>query len=61
MVIFRLNAAGRHYLIEDAASKKKGVEVLIRAKENLDHMLENPSLCDLTRSSPASPRGTKKR
>jgi hypothetical protein len=47
----RLNQAGRRYLIEDAASIAKGVEVLIGVSDDLGclfyHLLENPPLCDI--------------
>jgi len=47
----RLNAAGRQYLIEDASTAAKGVEVLVKVSEDLDclftHLLENPLLCDI--------------
>jgi hypothetical protein len=49
--LLRLNQAGRHYLIEDAASIAKGVEVLISVSDDLGclfyHLLENPTLCDI--------------
>jgi hypothetical protein len=49
--VLRLNQAGRRYLIEDAASIAKGVEVLIDVRNDLDclfyHLLENPTLCDI--------------
>jgi hypothetical protein len=49
--ILRLNQAGRRYLIEDAGSIAKGVEVLVAMRDNLSylfyHLLENPLLCDL--------------
>jgi hypothetical protein len=49
--ILRLNEAGRRYLIEDAGSIAKGVEVLVDVREDLDclfyHLLDNPFLCDI--------------
>jgi hypothetical protein len=49
--LLRLNQAGRRYLIEDAASNAKGVEVLIGVSDDLGclfyHLLENPTLCDI--------------
>jgi hypothetical protein len=49
--LLRLNQAGRRYLIEDAASIAKGVEVLIGVSDDLGclfyHLLENPTLCDI--------------
>jgi hypothetical protein len=49
--ILRLNKAGRRYLIDDAGSIAKGVEVLIDVRNNLGclfyHLLENPLLCDI--------------
>jgi hypothetical protein len=49
--ILRLNQAGRRYLIKDAASIAKGVEVLIGVSDDLGclfyHLLENPTLCDI--------------
>jgi hypothetical protein len=49
--ILRLNQAGRRYLIEDAASIAKGVEVLVAVRDDLGclfyHLLENPLLCDI--------------
>jgi hypothetical protein len=51
--IVRLDKAGRRYMIEDALSFARGVEVLIVVRDNLaclrDHLLENPSLCDTGR------------
>jgi hypothetical protein len=48
--IFRLNAAGRQYLIKDGSSISKGVDVLSAISDEIDcvflHLLENPSLCD---------------
>jgi hypothetical protein len=48
--IFRLNAAGRRYLIKDRSSISKGVDVLSAVSDEIDcvflHLLENPSLCD---------------
>ena len=48
--ILRLNKAGRRYLVEDPASKEKGVELLIEVKDDVNcsffHLLENPSLCE---------------
>jgi hypothetical protein len=49
--LLRLNQVGRRYLIEDAASIAKGVEVLIGVSDDLGclfyHLLENPTLCDI--------------
>jgi hypothetical protein len=49
--LLRLNQAGRCYLIKDAASIAKGVEVLIGVSDNLGclfyHLLNNPTLCDI--------------
>jgi hypothetical protein len=49
--LLRLNHAGRRYLIKDAASIAKGVEVLIGVSDDLGclfyHLLENPTLCDI--------------
>lgn len=49
--LLRLNQTGRRYLIEDAASISKGVEVLIGVNNDLGclfyHLLENPTLCDI--------------
>jgi hypothetical protein len=49
--LLRLNQAGRRYLIKDAASIAKGVEVLIGVRKDLGclfyHLLENPTLCDI--------------
>jgi hypothetical protein len=49
--LLRLNQAGRRYLIKDAASIAKGVEVLIGVSDDLGclfyHLLENPTLCDI--------------
>jgi hypothetical protein len=49
--LLRLNQAGRGYLINDAASIAKGVEVLIGVSDDLGclfyHLLENPTLCDI--------------
>jgi hypothetical protein len=49
--LLRLNKAGRRYLITDAASMAKGVEVLIDVSDDLGclfyHLLENPTLCDI--------------
>jgi hypothetical protein len=49
--ILRLNQAGRRYLIDNAGSIAKGVEVLIDVRDDLDclfyHLLENPILCDI--------------
>jgi hypothetical protein len=48
--IFKLNAAGRRYLIKDGSSISKGVDVLSAVSDEIDclfiHLLENPSLCD---------------
>jgi hypothetical protein len=50
-ILLRLNQAGRRYLIEDAASITKGVEVLISVGDDIGclfyHLLENPTLCDI--------------
>jgi hypothetical protein len=50
-IILRLNKMGRRYLIKDAASVAKGVEVLIGVRDDLGclfyHLLENPTLCDV--------------
>jgi hypothetical protein len=49
--ILRLNQAGRRYLIDDAGSIAKGVEVLIDVRDDLGclfyHLLENPMLCEI--------------
>jgi hypothetical protein len=49
--LLRLNQAGRRYLIEDATSIARGVEVLIDVRNDLGclfyHLLENPTLCDI--------------
>jgi hypothetical protein len=49
--VLRLNQAGRGYLIDDAGSIAKGVEVLIDVRDDLAclfyHLLENPMLCDI--------------
>jgi hypothetical protein len=49
--LLRLNQAGRRYLINDAASVAKGVEVLIGVSYDLGclfyHLLGNPTLCDI--------------
>jgi hypothetical protein len=49
--ILRLNQAGRCYLIDDAGSIAKGVEVLVDVRDDLAclfyHLLENPLLCDI--------------
>jgi hypothetical protein len=49
--ILRLNQAGRRYLIDDAGSIAKGVEVLTDVRDDLGclfyHLLENPMLCDI--------------
>jgi hypothetical protein len=49
--LLRLNQMGRRYLIKDAASIAKGVEVLIGVSDDLGclfyHLLENPTLCDI--------------
>jgi hypothetical protein len=49
--LLRLNQAGRRYLIEDATSIARGVEVLIDVSNDLGclfyHLLENPTLCDI--------------
>jgi hypothetical protein len=48
--IFRLNSAGRRYLIEDGSSISKGVDVLSAVSDDINcvflHLLENPSLCE---------------
>jgi hypothetical protein len=48
--IFRLNGAGRRYLIEDGSSISKGVDVLSAVNDQIDcvflHLLENPGLCN---------------
>jgi hypothetical protein len=50
-ILLRLNQAGRRYLIKDAASIAKGVEVLIGVSDDLGclfyHLSENPTLCDI--------------
>jgi hypothetical protein len=44
--IFKLNQAGRRYLIQEGPeSIVKGVEVLVAVRD--DHMLEKPTLCDI--------------
>jgi hypothetical protein len=52
VAILRLNAAGRRYLIEDASSISRGVEVLSRVNDDINcvflHLLENPTLCERT-------------
>jgi hypothetical protein len=49
--ILRLNQAGRRYLLDDAGSIAKGVEVLIDVRDDLGclfyHLLENPVLCEI--------------
>jgi hypothetical protein len=49
--ISRLNEGGRRYLIQDAGSISKGVEVLVAVRDDLGcmfyHLLENPLLCDI--------------
>jgi hypothetical protein len=49
--ILRLNKSGRRYLIQDAGSISKGVEVLVAVRDDLSclfyHLLENPLLCDI--------------
>jgi hypothetical protein len=49
--LLRLNQVGRRYLIKDAASIAKGVEVLIGVSDDVGclfyHLLENPTLCDI--------------
>jgi hypothetical protein len=49
--LLRLNQVGRRYLIDDAASIARGVEVLIGVSDDLGclfyHLLENPTLCDI--------------
>jgi hypothetical protein len=48
-VMFRLNGAGRRYLIEDGSSISKGVDVLSAVNDDVNcvflHLLENPGLC----------------
>jgi hypothetical protein len=48
--IFRLNSAGRRYLIKDGSSISKGVDVLSAVSDDIDcvflHLLENPGLCN---------------
>jgi hypothetical protein len=48
--ILRLNGAGRRYLIEDASSISKGVDVLSAVNDDMNcvflHLLENPGLCN---------------
>jgi hypothetical protein len=48
--IFRLNRAGRRYLIKDGSSISKGVEVLSAVSGDINcvflHLLENPGLCE---------------
>jgi hypothetical protein len=48
--IFRLNSAGRRYLIEDGSSISNGVGVLSAVSDDINcvffHLLENPSLCE---------------
>jgi hypothetical protein len=50
-ILLRLNRAGRRYLIKDAASIAKCVEVLIGVSDDLGclfyHLSENPTLCDI--------------
>jgi hypothetical protein len=50
-ILLRLNQAGRRYLIKDAASIAKGVDVLIGVSDDLGclfyHLSENPTLCDI--------------
>jgi hypothetical protein len=49
--LLRLNQVGRRYLINDAASIAKGVEVLIGVSDDIGclfyHLSENPTLCDI--------------
>jgi hypothetical protein len=49
--LLRLNKVGRRYLVKDAASIAKGVEVLIGVSDDLGclfyHLLENPTLCNI--------------
>jgi hypothetical protein len=68
--LLRLNQAGRRYLIKDAASIAKGVEVLIGVIDDLSclfyHLSENPTLCDIehqhnTKSGTGSSDNLKKR
>jgi hypothetical protein len=48
--IFKLNRAGRRYLVQDGSSISKGVEVLSGVSNDINsvflHLLENPRLCD---------------
>jgi hypothetical protein len=48
--IFRLNRAGRRYLVEDGSSISKGVDVLSAVSDEINcvflHLLENPGLCN---------------
>jgi hypothetical protein len=48
--IFRLNRAGRRYLLEDGSSLSKGVEILSAVSNAINcvlfHLLQNPTLCD---------------
>jgi hypothetical protein len=65
--LLRLNHAGRRYLIEDAASIAKGVEVLVGVSDDLGclfyHLLENPTLCDIEHQyeQPGVPRAKRGR
>jgi hypothetical protein len=47
--LLRLKQVGRRYLMKDAASIAKGVEVLIGVSDDYDYLLyyllENPALC----------------
>jgi hypothetical protein len=49
--LLRLNQAGRRYLIKDAGSIAKGVEVLVAVRDDLGclfyQLLENPLLCGI--------------
>jgi hypothetical protein len=67
--ILRLNEAGRRYLIDDAGSISKGVEVLVDVRDDLGclfyHLLENPLLCDIEQqpgvaAAKVGSRGTKR-
>jgi hypothetical protein len=48
--ILRLNQAGRRYLIDDPASKERGLNVLLKVQDDLNclflHLQENPLLCN---------------
>jgi hypothetical protein len=50
--IFKLNRAGRRYLIQEGPeSIANGIEVLVAMRDDLGclfyHLLENPTLCDI--------------